>query len=280
MIHLKKSTETPPALLNRGNPRTQRDCEAYGEDPDTYRSGEQKFTFTASIYGSTSVREVLERLQHDKCCYCERKTSGRIDHFRPKGAVRQSHKSNRVYPGYYWLAYQWNNLVLACEDCNLKKSDCFPLEDPGQRARNHLDPLDLEAPLLLNPYIETNPSDHVTFAGSACRPGTERGRVTVAVLGLNRLGLQAERQEVLTMLAFLCTVARDPDVPDILRREAREKRDSFARPDARYSAMARDYLSPVDAETETRTSKSLFVNNLRNSHGHGSPCFQSFTGRG
>lgn len=246
MIRLHRPNETPQVLLDRGNPTTRRDCEAYVGNPPAYGSGELKFTFIASIYRSTEVREVLERIQHNKCCYCERKTSGRIDHFRPKGAVRQSKGSGRLRPGYYWLAYRWDNLVLACEDCNLKKSDCFPLEDPGRRARSHLDSLDREAPSLLNPYVEANPREHLAFEGSACRPETERGRVTVALLGLNRPGLQAERQEVVDMLAHLSTVARHPDVPDTLRRNAREMMDSFARADARHSAMARDYLSGTD----------------------------------
>ena len=45
------------------------------------------------------------------------------------------------------------------------------------------------------------------------------------------------------------TVARHPDSPDTLRRQAMEAMDAFARPDARYSAMVREYLSVVNAET-------------------------------
>ncbi|MCY3818414.1 MAG: hypothetical protein OXH52_03480 [Gammaproteobacteria bacterium] len=233
-------------LRHRGRARTRQDCEAYVRDPTAYVTGRRKLTFDASIFGAAAVKEDLERLQHNKCCYCERRTSGRIDHFRPKGAVRQSRGSDRLRPGYYWLAYGWNNLVLACEDCNLKKSDYFPLEDPGRRARSHLDSLDGEAPMLLNPYVERDPAQHLAFEGSACRPRTERGRVTVAVLGLNRPSLQEERQEVLSMLAHLSAVARHPEVPDTLRQEAREMMDGFARADARYSAMVRDYLSGAD----------------------------------
>ena len=257
MIRLDKPNETPQVLLNRGSAATEQDCDAYAQNPAAYFAGEWKFIFNASIYGSTRIREVLKRLQHNKCCYCESKPSatsaGRIDHFRPKGGVRQCKGSDRIYPGYYWLAYRWENLVLACDECNLKKSDYFPLEDPGQRARRHLDCLDREAPLLLNPYTETNLGEHLTFDGSACQPETERGRVTVTVLGLNRPELQEERQYVLNMLVNLCTVARHPDQPDILRQEATDVMNSFARPDARYSAMVRDYLSAIDTETENGT---------------------------
>ena len=253
MIRLDKPNETPQVLLDHGRTTTQRYCEAYVGDPAGYRSGERNFTFLARIYRSTEVKEVLQRLQHNKCCYCERKTSGQIDHFRPKGAIRQGKGSNRVLPGYYWLAYHWDNLLLACEDCNLKKSDCFPLEDPGQRARNHLDDIDREAPLLLNPYEVADPGEHLTFDGSACRPRTARGRETVTLLELNRPILQEERQNVLNTLEILSNVARHPDSPVTLRRAARKARGSYARPDAPFSAMARDYLSAVDAGTENGT---------------------------
>ena len=257
MIRLDRRNETPQMLLDRGSAATQQDCDAYGEDPAAYCAGEAKFTFKPSIYRSTEIKEVLKRLQHNKCCYCESKPSatsaGRIDHFRPKGGVRQCNGSDRIYPGYYWLVYRWENLALACDACNLRKSDYFPLEDPGQRARSHLDCLDREAPLLLNPYAETNLGEHLKFDGSACQPETERGRATVTVLGLNRPALQEERQDLLNTLMMLCAVARHPDQPETLRRKATEKMNSLAQPDARYSAMARNYLSAVDAETENAT---------------------------
>ncbi len=257
MIRVERPNEAPPMLLSRGNTATQQDHEAYDGHPDAYRSGVSKFTFSDNIYGSDEIREILATLQHDKCCYCESKPRAtsplQIDHFRPKGAVRQSKGSERIHPGYYWLAYRWDNLVLACEECNRKKSDFFPLEDPGQRTRNHRDPLDQESPLLLNPYVETDPGEHLTFDGSACQPGTERGRVTVTFLGLNRPKLQEERQEVLEMLALLRDVARHPDGSDTIPPEVRDAMDSFARPGKRYIAMVRDYLSTIDAETDDPT---------------------------
>ena len=257
MIHLDKTIETPPVLLNRGNTATQQYCETYIGNRAAYDSGKLKFDIIGSIYRSPEVRNALKTLQHDKCCYCESKLSatsaGRIDHFRPKVAVRQDKMSNKLYPGYYWLAYRWDNLVLACETCNLKKSDYFPLEEPGQRARNHLDSLDMESPLLLNPYVETELSVHLTFDGSACEPRTERGRVTISVLGLNRPKLQEERQRVLNLLASLRTVLRDPDGGHTFRRKARLAIDLFVRSDDPYSAMARDYLTTVGEETDNIT---------------------------
>ena len=254
MIPLNRTNKTPSVLLNRGHTATQENRETYIRNRDAYDSGELKFSINKNIYGSQEVRNALRALQHDKCCYCEQKTSpGRIDHFRPKGAVRQDKGSDRLHPGYYWLAYQWDNLVFACEACNLKKSDYFPLEEPAKRAMNHLDPLASESPLLLNPYHETDLSEHLTFAGSACKPETKRGRVTVAVLRLNRPELQDRRLYELGRLAILCEVVRDAGLSHAVRRDATCAIQSFRRPEAPYSAMARDFLRAAHGYSEDVT---------------------------
>ena len=247
MIPLTRPRRAPAVLRGRGAEATQKDCEDYAQAPAVYRSGARPFKLK-KLYRSKQVKDALKKLQHDKCCYCERRVApseGRIDHFRPRGAVRQSKDdNNREHPGYYWLAYQWDNLVLACGTCNLKKSDYFPLENPGQRARSHLDPIDQESPLLLNPYVETELREHLTFNGSGCEHGTERGRVTVQLLRLNEPYLQDERQHVLKMLEFACDVLcaeEDPSLGDIVR-EARQRILEAVQCNAPFSAMARDYL--------------------------------------
>ena len=103
----------------------------------------------------------------------------------------------------------------------------------------------LRSPPLLPHHAVTDP-----IASCLAAAETDSADDEVTILGLNRPKLQEERQYVLNTLGRLCTVARHPDSPDTIRREAREAMNSFARPDARYSAMVRDYLSVVDAETE------------------------------
>ena len=75
-----------------------------------------------SVYSDKSVRVTLARMFFGKCAYCESRVttiySGDIEHFRPKGAFRNSNLTPIVKPGYYWLAADWDNLFFACPFCN------------------------------------------------------------------------------------------------------------------------------------------------------------------
>jgi hypothetical protein len=80
--------------------------------------------------GKTASR-VIDKLNtwyHYKCAYCERRYKLDVEHYRPKGEVRDL-ENNKVqinngkgvlvdHPGYYWLCYEWSNLLPACISCN------------------------------------------------------------------------------------------------------------------------------------------------------------------
>ena len=62
------------------------------------------------------VRDKLNEYYHHKCAYCE--TGGGkadIEHYRPKGSV----KEEDTHSGYYWLAYEWSNLIPSCVKCSI-----------------------------------------------------------------------------------------------------------------------------------------------------------------
>lgn len=140
---------------------------------------------------------------HGKCAYCEVRMDGNqygdVEHFRPKKAVvdddgRPAVDSNgNPHPGYYWLAYEWRNLLPACVTCNQEhKKNRFPVK--GARAFNR-EELATESPFLLHP-LEDDPVAHFTFAPNGIvGPKTEEGRKTIDVLGLNRDGLIEGRRE-------------------------------------------------------------------------------------
>ena len=55
-----------------------------------------------------------------------------IDHFRPLHVERGASNTQHVEHHYSWLAYEWGNLYLACQNCNRLKSNKFPVR--GRRA--------------------------------------------------------------------------------------------------------------------------------------------------
>lgn len=170
-----------------------------------------------SIYGSDVVRAALEELFHRKCAYCESLVEDfDVDHYRPTGAVAES----PGHSGYYWLAYDWTNLLPACRSCNQTRRDPptwsdpesgpgagklhqFPLEEESERAQGPSDPLDREKPLLLNP-CEDDPQDFFSydvFSGKlVARRGNRRAETTIRVLNLNRKRLCDRRKAAVASL--------------------------------------------------------------------------------
>ncbi len=122
-------------------------------------------------YNDPTVRKALESYHHNKCVYCETDVSAgasfRVDHYRPKRYIKDVDPLKHY--GYYWLAYEWTNLLQSCEACNRAKSNQFPLWDESTRVP-HLtkppdytiaqyrpiktDPLMLEKRLLLHPELD------------------------------------------------------------------------------------------------------------------------------
>ena len=242
----------PDALL-AGADRTRADCAAYDENVTAYSNGERRFDFYRAIYGHMAVRTALREAQHGKCCYCEGRSDAfaalDVEHHRPKGAVRcQGRESEKLFPGYYWLAYSWENLYLCCQVCNRSyKKDLFPLEDPAARARSHRDDVSGEEPLLLDPGGSDDPCRHIRFRQEYAVGLTGAGRTTIEVLDLNREALVDERlrrlKEIRALQDMVQIYAGSTEPDRVARRE--EARNELARanlPGAIFSAMAADLL--------------------------------------
>lgn len=152
---------------------------------------------------------LLENVFHGKCAYCEVKVTagafGDAEHYRPKGNVTTSdgYTKRRVqaggseHGGYFWLAYDWRNLLPACTRCNNAKSDQFEIEgayvvdpSPDTPTLNAT-----ERPVLIYPY-EEDPSQYLRFGKNGvvtAIDGNSRGEATIRILGLNRPDLTDER---------------------------------------------------------------------------------------
>lgn len=167
--------------------------------------------FKSSIWGQLKYW-LLDNVFHGKCAYCEihierGRQSGDAEHYRPKGAVNRRVEGRRGlpkvrvkapdgteidHPGYFWLAYNWRNLLPSCRRCNAEegKKNQFPVAedrhifmvaltdaevaqiDPTPLSCSTADgyyflpptELDrLEDPLLLHPYWGEDPRHHLRF---------------------------------------------------------------------------------------------------------------------
>lgn len=241
----------PASLRNRGPQKTQELSDQFDASLP-HRDGSVPFVFDGALYAHRTVRQALERAQHAKCGYCEARSSPLdVEHYRPKGSVRQARGEAEQRPGYYWLAYEWSNLLLACVLCNQVRQDStgmptgkgslFPLAKPSQRARSHHDSLAQEAPQLLLAY-EDDFDEHIDYRQHMPLAKTERGRVTIDVLrlqGKDHLTLRKDRWD--TIERYLRCVAEGV-LPPEQRREMIEVLWGYAEATQPYSAMVRAAL--------------------------------------
>lgn len=258
MIQVNKPT--PPASLAAGVVLTEQNCTAFDRNENDYLNGTKRFQFKQGVYGHKAVKNLLKKAQHGKCCFCEGRfeafAAADVEHYRPKSAARQDGNSERLFPGYYWLAYSWANLYWCCQQCDRShKKDLFPLVDPDKRARSHKHHIANENPLLLDPGTTNDLRKHIQFRQEHAIGLSEAGKKTIQIVGLNRPALKEERQRLLQKLHGLRDVIRlyarssCPNDMNLLEEARRELVDAV-RPEAPFSAMALDFLESVETEAQ------------------------------
>ncbi len=155
---------------------------------------------------------------HGKCAYCEtnifKNQHGDVEHYRPKDALTD--KGNKTvfitkngqkqpHPGYYWLVYDWKNLLPSCELCNQRstkhskgkligKWSRFPVKNSNAiRVGEERG----EEPLLLHPVYD-DPSKHLELdkLGAIIKPRKKslRGKACIDIFGLNDRELPSGRR--------------------------------------------------------------------------------------
>lgn len=233
-------------------------CASYVQGIRNFKSKD----FKKTIYAHVSVKRALFKMQHGKCCFCECKTkavghlgSGDVEHFRPKAGYQQQEKDKLSELGYYWLAYQWDNLLLSCEDCNrLFKKNLFPLFDNSKRAKNHLDNINNETALLINP-CEQNPEKYIGFNEYVPYAINDdiQGETTINLLGLKRNDLEKERKEVFNLLNEQLRIIKiaekklhDADWQE-LAQKAKQAIQEMLLPQAVYSAMIKAAINQTQS---------------------------------
>lgn len=189
MIRILKG-EAPSKLVNSGLKKTKKDLEEYNKHVAEYNSGAKTIEADNAIYNSDEVREALEGIQKNKCCYCETKSTrsnSDIEHYRPKKAYSKSYGGVSFYPGYFWLAYDWDNLFLACQVCNqIFKNDFFPIEDEKHRAQNNSFSIANEECHIVHPSIDI-PENEIEYVESYPKGKTKKGKLSIAYLGFGSI---------------------------------------------------------------------------------------------
>jgi hypothetical protein len=161
--------------------------------------------FLALIGFAILAYKAKEEDQFSKCCYCENTfldvAFGDVEHYRPKGGYLENIKDKLKKPGYYWMAYSWENLHLSCDICNRTyKKNYFPLKNNVLRISTHHNEhnLNKEEPLLLSPTEDNE--IHFEFKKHIIKGLTIEGKTSVIHYGLDRTELNQKRLEWYEMI--------------------------------------------------------------------------------
>lgn len=153
-----------------------------------------------SRYKKQDIRNALMDIYKNKCAYCEQKIEQyNVEHYRPKKT-------------YYWLAFSWDNLIMACPTCNQCKGLNFELEGNlaefdntevnVRKINNSSESYDkLELPKMVNPEI-TNPIGEIQFRRNGLiESGNKRFAYTIEKCKIDRKYLNDERRKLLDVFS-------------------------------------------------------------------------------
>lgn len=243
----------------------------------------------------TGIRDwLLEHVFHNKCAYCETPIDGfpgDAEHFRPKGRVRDMRADDSLeivksvdedneeidHPGYFWLAYNWKNLLPSCELCNRYggKKDLFPVGKSHVAVKRlaieeidkllhqitkstkagdvfYLEPDDLdvlEERLLLHPYYD-NPEGHIYFkigGEAAAWEESRQAEMSIKVYDLNHRKKiaardRAQRDGVKRYFNKLSATNDTKDDLNEARNAAQALKDEYYRGTRPYAVAVFDYI--------------------------------------
>jgi len=151
-------------------------------------------------YKKEDIRIALKGIYKNKCAFCEQKIEQyNVEHYRPKKT-------------YYWLAFSWDNLIMACPTCNQSKGTNFELvgdqvefDNTEVNIRNinsSSASYDLiEEPKMVNPEI-TDPLGHIQFKRDGLiESANVRFAYTIEKCNIDRKYLNDERRKLLDVFS-------------------------------------------------------------------------------
>lgn len=231
--------------------------------------GQLRLSFDSSAINQT--RAALTKLFHGKCAYCESPSTGGaflhdIEHFRPK---RLSQKDGLELTHYAWLAYTWENLLIACTSCNrprkngdriVGKGGNFPVLGERAPVMATLEQCrKIEQGTLLDPCFD-QPNKHLSFAMDGfCHPLTERGNLTISLLNLNRTELQTERSNIYKKVTALSSRLTSKSNKNTLISNFRKSElKELLSPWSAYAGAARSYFEQHIANSKDINIRPLY----------------------
>jgi len=182
--------------------KTQKSIEAFSR-------GEKLKISKSPLYARKAIKEIYFASKdapfYGRCAYCETPIADnqyiQVEHFRPKAGIKDENgnvvnlkdssglETDIPHHGYYWLAYDWRNLLPSCAICNQPKSTIFPVI--GNHAQSVGEEVN-ESFLLINPISdldEDNPENHLAVDSETgimyALNGSLRGRMCIKLFKLN-----------------------------------------------------------------------------------------------
>lgn len=191
-------------------------------------------------------------MQHGKCCYCEMSIPDEghlkaVEHFRPKSIFKS-------------LTNDWENLLLACPQCNGKKSNKFPLALSNKVKEAKVLHTKYDAlknrkvrTLLIDP-TKIDPEEHLDFKcrdpleadfGLICpKKASKYGKHTIKVVGLyDGFYLRRHRtylRKTLLPAYFRMSEAADHDDQNTLDSHKRDF-EAYMSASSEWSGLARAF---------------------------------------
>lgn len=172
-------------------------------DPDALRTN----------YKAPVNKAELVKASHGKCMYCESGVShvyfGDVEHIKPKDRFPE-------------LEFEWTNLGFVCAKCNNAKRNKWFDETP-----------------FLDPYSE-DPGAELSALGQwlFSRPGSDRARVTISEIDLNRPELLEKRlAKLLQLQEILDLMTKAPN--EAVARALGRRLDSITEEAAEYLFICR-----------------------------------------
>lgn len=194
---------------------------------------------TGTYYNKDDVRVELLKMQYSKCCYCENvipwdSRTREIEHFRPKGLLEFEHLINH-----------WENLLLACRDCNGTKFNKFPEDGNGE-------------PLLIDPSdANIDPEEHldfnIDFMGGLEGQIYEKnkspiGKKTIEIIKLRNGMYVRERRKHLVDCFKALTELKNSEEHTPRRDQAVRQFNDLLSANSPFAALARTFARKLNAD--------------------------------